>query len=101
MILLKKFLIFFINFSHFFLKLLNEEESHLPRTEFLAKCLAFGAKVDNILYEQIADEWLDGKSVAIKDLALYYLYRYPTEPPPPRKNKKPSRQNKNRKKKLN
>lgn len=73
------------NMGLFFLQLLDGEEKSCTMDEWLDKCHAFKAKIDDPLCVQIANEWKSLKtgSIEIHEIAEYYLSLYPTERPPP------------------
>lgn len=90
------------NMGLFFLQLLDGEETECTMDEWLDKCHAFKAKIDDPLCVQIANEWktLKGR-IEMHAIADYYLGLYPTERPPPvvKIERKPAKEKKGKKEK--
>lgn len=68
----------FFFFRDFFLQLQNDEIEFCSKDDFLTKGKAFGAKIDDELYLQIAEEWYSTaqKKVDLHGMAAYYINRH-------------------------
>ncbi|XP_065073045.1 uncharacterized protein LOC135697360 [Ochlerotatus camptorhynchus] len=75
--------------GHFMLQLQKLENPLLPRDDFLAMVKKFRIKLDKSLTESLMDAFTERKLVDGAAMAVKYLDKYPTEPPPvkPKKSK--------------
>lgn len=89
-------LIYLIFFSHFMLKLKEEEDKYIRRGQFIEQVQDFKLRLDEDLVGMLMDVFtieisskIKGggerirKYVGLTEMADYYLERHPTDPPPP------------------